>query len=178
MQNKALMIMVIALLLMLSLSTCAGGSDDVENKPTGGAPVSFEDQIAPFSWIDHEDGSASVTLYSSDKYKKKLFRTRRREGFVGSGYDWESLAQTFLHEKAPELQQTIEFDPEHLMFCAYSSDLDALRRFVLLFKETCENKELIAAIFSRALPQEKITKEMRQSVRDQIREWRDRKSVV
>jgi len=121
--------------------------------------MSFTNQIAPFSWIDHEDGSASVTLYASEKYKTKLFKAHKKEGFEGSGYDWESLAQVYIEEKVPNLRQVIEFDSEHLMFCAYSSDLDALKHFILEFKEACENDELIADIFSRTAPQKPITKQ-------------------
>ena len=121
-------------------------------------------QIAPFSWIELDDGRALVTLYTSHKYKKKLFKTRKRDGFVGSGYDWESLAMAFIREKTPDLKDKISFDPEHQMFCAYSSDLDALRRFILLFKEACENDVLINDIFSRTAPQKPITKEDMQKV--------------
>jgi len=126
--------------------------------------VDFTKQIAPFNWIDHEDASASVTLYASDKYKKKLFKTRKREGFKGSGYDWESLAQAFIQTKMPELRQIIFFDSEYLMFCACASDTGALKRFITLFRETCENEKEIAEIFSRAAPQEPISKEAMQSV--------------
>mgnify|MGYP000249535057 CR=1 FL=1 len=36
------------------------------------------------------------------------------------------------------------------MFCAYSEDAEALREFILKFKEACEDRELIADLFSRA----------------------------
>ena len=48
--------------------------------------MNFTKLIAPFSWIEHDDKSASVTLYTSVKYKKELFKTRKRERFTGSGY--------------------------------------------------------------------------------------------
>jgi len=126
--------------------------------------MDFKNHIAPFSWTEHDDGSASVTLYTSEKYKAKLFKTRKKEGFVGSGYDWESLAQVFIQENFSDLQLVIEFDSEHLMFCAYSSDLGALKRFILAFKETCENDKLIAGVFSRTAPQKPITNEDMQNV--------------
>jgi len=88
------------------------------------------------------------------KYKKELFLTRRNDGFTGSGYDWESLAQTLIKEMAPDLQEVILFDSEHGMFCAYSDNADELRCFVILFKETCENDSVIADLFSRATPDE------------------------
>ena len=130
--------------------------------------MDFIEQIEPFSWIDFNDGQVSVTLYTSLKYKQKLFKTRKKEGFVGSGYDWESLAQVFIQEKMPELQEAIRFDPEHLMFCAYSSDVDALKRFIILFKEACENDKLIADLFSRTAPQKPITKTDMQRVMEML----------
>jgi len=35
------------------------------------------------------------------------------------------------------------------MFCAYSSDTDALKAFIISFKEACEDKTLILDLFSR-----------------------------
>jgi len=116
--------------------------------------LEINDRIAPFSWIKNEDGSSSVTLYASEMYKKELFQTRRNDGFTGSGYDWESLAQTLIKEMAPDLQDVILFDSEHGMFCAYSDNADDLQRFAILLKETCENDSVIADLFSRATPDE------------------------
>jgi hypothetical protein len=111
-------------------------------------------RIAPFSWIKLDDGSSLVTLYANENYKKELFQTRRNEGFTGSGYDWESLARTLIQEIAPDLQETILFDSEYGMFCAYSDNTDELQRFAVLLKETCENDALIADLFARAAPDE------------------------
>lgn len=36
------------------------------------------------------------------------------------------------------------------MFCAYSSDSEALKEFIVSFKEACENEKLILDLFSRA----------------------------
>ena len=129
--------------------------------------MDFASQIAPFSW-DEFEGTVSVTMYTSHKYKKELFKTRKEEGFDGSGYDWESLAQVFLQEKAPDLIDKIDFDSERLCFVAYSADKDAMKRFILMFKDICENDELITDIFSRTAPQEPITEDDMKSVLDMI----------
>ena len=121
--------------------------------------MEITNQVAPFSWILHDDGKASVTLYTDCYYKNKLFETRQNEGFVGSGYDWESLATVFIQEMIPELHDVINFDPEYLMFCAYSSNAEALKQFILMFMEACNDNDLIADIFSRAKPQKPITEE-------------------
>jgi len=125
--------------------------------------MDFIKQIAPFTWDEH-DGVASVSLYTSHKYKKELFLTRENEGFLGSGYDWESLAKRFIQEEMPELQEVIDFDPEYMMFYAFSSDRDSLKRFILQFKEACEDNAVIVGIFSKASPQEPISEEAIRSV--------------
>ena len=108
----------------------------------------FEQEIAPFFWVDH-DASASVCL-NVGEYLQEVFDGRADDGFEGNGYDWASLAQVFLDEKCPHLLGKVDFDPEGSMFCAYSNDADALEEFILKFKEACEDRELIADLFSRA----------------------------
>lgn len=94
-------------------------------------------------------GGASVCL-NVGTYLQEVFETRAEEGFEGSGYDWENLAQVFLEEKCPSLREKIGFDPEASMFCAYSKDKEALADFILQFKSACEDKPLILDLFSRA----------------------------
>lgn len=110
----------------------------------------FSNQIAPFLWMEHEE-EASVCLYAGE-YLQELFDARRGEGFLGNGYDWESLARGWIREKAPELTDRIEFDSEAGMFCAYSEDREALRRFILGFKSACEDRDAIQDLLSRAEP--------------------------
>jgi hypothetical protein len=109
----------------------------------------FKESIKPFFWVEHEK-SVSVCL-NVGEYKTEVFQTREEEGFEGNGYDWGSLATVFLEEQKPELIKAIEFDPEADMFCAYSSDADALKKFILSFKEACENDSLLFDLFSRAI---------------------------
>lgn len=106
----------------------------------------FQKEIAPFIWVAIDDGF-SVCL-NVGHYLQDLFASRTEEGFWGNGYDWESLARVFLEEKRPNLLDEIDFDSEAGMFCAYSDNKDALAEFVVSFKKTCENKPLIAKLFS------------------------------
>lgn len=108
----------------------------------------FDQAIAPFFWVQHEL-SFSVCL-NVGSYQQHIFAQRADAGFEGSGYDWTSLARVFLDEQHPELQEDIHFDPEGDMFCAYSSQAQALKTFILAFKAACENPDLISDLFSRA----------------------------
>ena len=104
--------------------------------------------IKPFFWVEHEK-SVSVCL-DVGEYKSEVFQTREEEGFEGNGYDWGSLAKVFLEEQKPELIDVVKFDPEADIFCVYSSNTDALKSFIIAFKEACENETLIQDLFSRA----------------------------
>lgn len=110
--------------------------------------IDFKEIIKPFFWVEHEK-SVSVCL-NIGEYKTEIFQTREEEGFEGNGYDWGSLATVFLEEQKPELIAEIHFDPEGSMFCAYSPNPDALKSFIIAFKEACENETLIQDLFSRA----------------------------
>lgn len=108
----------------------------------------FKETISPFFWSEH-DNSASVCL-EVGSYKNEIFEARAEEGFEGSGYDWASLAKVFLEEQHPELVGIVKFDPEGSMYCAYSSDKEALKQFAVAFKAAIENEALIHDLFSRA----------------------------
>ncbi|WP_281322562.1 immunity 51 family protein [Flavobacterium aestivum] len=108
----------------------------------------LKELITPFFWVEHEK-SVSVCL-NVGEYKTEIFQAREEEGFEGNGYDWASLAHVFLEEQKPELIDVVKFDPEGSMFCAYSSDVEALKAFIISFKEACENEKLIQDLFSRA----------------------------
>lgn len=109
---------------------------------------SHHSKLSPFIWVEHAS-SVSVIL-NAGEYKADLFAERADEGFEGSGYDWGSLAAVFLTEDMPELQAAVRFDPEAGMFCAYSSDREALYRFAAGFKAACEDDGRIRDLFSRA----------------------------
>jgi hypothetical protein len=109
---------------------------------------SLKEQIKPFFWVEHAN-SVSVCL-NVGEYKSEVFESREDEGFEGNGYDWASLAKVFIAERMPELDGVVKFDPEGSMFCAYSSDADALKKFIHSFKTACEDDILIQDLFSRA----------------------------
>ncbi|WP_239614639.1 Imm51 family immunity protein [Cohnella mopanensis] len=112
------------------------------------APSPDSELLLPFQWVVH---ASSVSLILNvGSYKNEVFAERADEGFEGNGYDWGSLAAVFIEEIMPELAAQIQFDPEGSMFCAYSTDGEALERFALGFKAACEDDTLIRDLFSRA----------------------------
>ena len=108
----------------------------------------LEEEIDPF-YLSEYDGSYSVCLNTGD-YKNEIFEARYEEGFLGNGYDWQSLAVVFINEKMPELEEKIEFDSEAGLFCAYSNDKSVMEQFAIAFKTACEDDVLIKDLFSRA----------------------------
>ena len=114
----------------------------------------INEKISPFNLLvydeDPQNVRGSLIYYPDGEYRQEVFDTREEEGFEGNGYDWASLALVFLEEKMPELSNAIDFDPEGSMFCAYSSNLDALARFAQGFKEFCDDIEAMKDLFSRA----------------------------
>ena len=110
--------------------------------------------IAPFTLLvfdkDPQKVRGSLIYQPDGEYRQEVFDTREDEGVEGNGYDWASLALVFLEEKIPELSEAIDFDPEGSMFCAYSSNVDALARFALGLKEFCDDIDTMKDLFSRA----------------------------
>jgi len=109
--------------------------------------------IAPFQWLENDDGSATVFM-EADGYKDHIFQTREEEGFVGNGYDWASLIQVFLQERHSALQEDIELDPEagaiFILCNAPENARHILHAFIAEFIDLCENDEAaIRDLFSR-----------------------------
>lgn len=101
--------------------------------------------ITPFSYVENE--RTLLSLDCSSEYKKELFELRLQEGYVGNGYDWTSLAMTYIDKVKPNLEEWIKFDPEAGMFCAYSDNEELMREFAIGFKEACEDDNLIRKLF-------------------------------
>lgn len=108
----------------------------------------FTNAIAPFGFFE---GKSTYTLsVEAGDYLMDLFATRADEGFMGNGYDIESLATVFLEEQFDGDAEAIEFDSEAGAFVAYCDNGAVLAEFALAFKEACEDAERIADLFSRA----------------------------
>lgn len=82
--------------------------------------MDIKEKIKPFFLNESVDNISLILNIGS--YKSDIFQERSSEGSCGNGYDWSSLAETFIKEKVPHLCNIINFDPEADMFCAYSND--------------------------------------------------------
>ena len=126
--------------------------------------MSYEElnqQLEPFKLMVFDEGTedvwATLVLWLNDDYKQNVFDTRQEEGFVGNGYDWNSLATVFLEEKMPELMEVLSFDMEVLsfdseagLFSIGSEDVEAVKKFAIGFKALCDDESKMIDLFSRA----------------------------
>lgn len=76
------------------------------------------DEFAPCQFIEHDDGSYSLTFTDFDK-TEETFEEMDQEG---GGYSWHGVVDALVRMKAPELQEKLEYDPEGSMFVALSRD--------------------------------------------------------
>ena len=119
--------------------------------------MSYEElnqQLEPFKLMVFDEGTEDVcstlVLWLNEDYKQNVFDTRLEEGFVGNGYDWNSLATVFLEEKMPELIEVLSFDSEAGMFAIGSEDVEAVKKFAIGFKALCDDESAMTDLFSRA----------------------------
>ena len=120
--------------------------------------MSYEElnrQIEPFKLMvfdeETEDVWATLVLWLNEDYKQNVFDTRQEEGFVGNGYDWNSLAVVFLEENMPELMEVLSFDSEAGLFSIGSEDVEAVKMFAIEFKALCDDESEMVDLFSRAI---------------------------
>ena len=118
--------------------------------------MSYEElnkQLEPFKLMvfdeETEDVWATLVLWLSEDYKQNVFDTRQEEGFVGNGYDWNSLANVFLEENIPELMEVLSFDSEEGLFSIGSEDVEAVKKFAIGFKALCDDESEMVDLFTR-----------------------------
>ena len=120
--------------------------------------MSYEDlnkQLEPFKLMVFDEGTedvwATLVLWLNEEYKQNVFDTRQEEGFLGNGYDWNSLATVFLEEKMPELVDALSFDSEARLFSIGSEDVEAVKKFAVGFKAMCDDESEMTDLLSRAI---------------------------
>lgn len=119
--------------------------------------MSYEDlnkQLEPFKLMVFDEGTedvwATLVLWLNEDYKQNVFDTRQDDGFLGNGYDWNSLATVFLEEKMPELIDALSFDSEEGLFSIGSEDVEAVKKFAIRFKALCDDESEMMDLLSRA----------------------------
>lgn len=114
----------------------------------------FNKHLEPFKLMVFDEGTedvwATLVLWLNEDYKQNVFDTRLEEGFVGNGYDWNSLAIVFLEEKMPELMEVLSFDSEAGLFSIGSEDVELVKKFAIGFKALCDDESEMTDLFSRA----------------------------
>ena len=120
--------------------------------------MSYEEinkQLEPFKLMVFDEGTedvwATLVLWLNEDYKQNVFDTRQEEGFLGNGYDWNSLATVFLEEKMPELLDSLSFDSEADLFSIGSEDVEAVKKFAVGFKAMCDDESEMTDLLSRAI---------------------------
>ncbi len=76
----------------------------------------------PGTLVTHAEGSYSL-VYSDFPHVPAM----DARGVQGGGYTWHALVLHLLQYEAPQFLDALFFDPEAGMFCAVSSNLEALR---------------------------------------------------
>ena len=104
---------------------------------------------APFILAEHGKYRSLILSDRDMIAKAHVFEERKAEGWIGSGYDWTSVARVLLIEQLPDLQSDISFDPEAGMFSA-SGARPALERLATAMLAAFESDEILRDLLSRA----------------------------
>lgn len=105
---------------------------------------------APFVLLDADDR----VLYLSEEdmlEKVHIFTELEDEGWLGNGYDWESIARVVLEEQLFDLEEDIVFDSEAGMFSA-SGSRDALVQLGRAMQAVYHDEDLLREMLGRAEP--------------------------
>jgi len=104
---------------------------------------------APFILADRGKYRSLLLTDRDMMAKVHVFEERKAEGWIGSGYDWASIARVLLMEQLPDLENDISFDPEAGMFSA-SGARPALERLATVMLAAFESDEILRDLLSRA----------------------------
>ncbi|WP_121967105.1 Imm51 family immunity protein [Myroides sp. N17-2] len=104
----------------------------------------LEITIEPFKY------AGDSVILTNLSYKKDFFDLHSDKGFLGNGYDWQSLAKTYIHKFKPQLSTKLNFDSEADMFSIISKEDGVLEEFIIGFKQACEDNLLFNSLFIEA----------------------------
>ena len=119
--------------------------------------MSYEDlnkQLEPFKFMVFDEGTedvwATLVLWLNEDYKQNVFDTRQEDGFIGNGYDCNSLATVFQEEKMPQLVDALSFVSDAGLFSIGSEDVEAVKKLAVGFKALFDDESEMTDLLSRA----------------------------
>ena len=100
---------------------------------------------APFLLVDMGERSELLLTDWEMLAKTRIFE--EREGWLGNGYDWTSIAEVLVAERLPHLKNSLSFDPEAGTFVA-AGPLPAVKslaeQMVLVFHDDAQLRDLLS----------------------------------
>ncbi|MFN3200407.1 MAG: Imm51 family immunity protein [Bradymonadia bacterium] len=81
----------------------------------------------PLLLVESDSTPGHYSLLLTDSQVGPVEEVFRSNGREPGGYGWADVALGALREHQPDLESRLSMDPEAGMFCAYGTDLDALK---------------------------------------------------
>ena len=101
--------------------------------------------LFPFIFLKTDD-ECSVSFGGED-FKGTLFKDL---GLSCSGYEWEQIVNYFIYDVMPDIAEDVDYDCESGMFCIFSKNYKALKRFALAFRKVWDNETLLSIYIKKA----------------------------
>jgi hypothetical protein len=106
--------------------------------------------MAPLKLVETSPGNYSLLLTDNNMFA--VADTVEELGHEPNGYFWEGVARTLLRTAAPDLEESLGFDSEAGMFCAYGQNEASLRRLGELMAPLVTDADPLRALMSHANP--------------------------
>jgi hypothetical protein len=104
--------------------------------------------IEPFVLVETSPGAFSLLLDDLDELSGPF----KAAGHAGNGYSWQAVAQQVVETSLSELEDRIDFDSEANMFCAYSSEREALARLAEVLAEVARSRKRLTQLIGSVSP--------------------------
>lgn len=82
---------------------------------------------APLLLMESDSKPGHYSLLLTDSHAGAVMDVFAAHDREPSGYGWADVALGVMRAEAPDLEGRLSMDPEAGMFCAYGTDLDALK---------------------------------------------------
>lgn len=109
------------------------------------------ESFAPLVFLAYQ-APGRYGLLLSDDHMGSTTALFDQHGHQGGGYDWEAVARSAVHVRAPEVADRINYDCEAGMFVAYGFDAEALRKLGALLAEAHRDPKVLAEYLTTADP--------------------------